>query len=55
MGVYQMSQPVLLIRDPDLLKQIGVKDFEYFVDHKEVFPENANPLITKNLFFLRGE
>jgi len=29
-GVYQLLRPMLLIRDPELIKQVMVKDFAYF-------------------------
>lgn len=43
-----------MIKDPDLLKDITVKRFDHFPDHKNVFPESAEPLWAKNLFVLKG-
>ncbi|XP_044272375.1 cytochrome P450 9e2-like [Tribolium madens] len=43
-GIYQFLTPVLLIRDPELIKKITVKDFEHFVDHRIVIPEESDPL-----------
>ncbi|KAF2898022.1 hypothetical protein ILUMI_08153 [Ignelater luminosus] len=54
-GVYQLFTPMLLIRDPELIKQITVKDFEHFIDHFHFFPTNDEPLWEKNLFLLKGE
>ncbi|XP_047989793.1 cytochrome P450 6B4-like [Leguminivora glycinivorella] len=31
-GVYKMTSPCLLIRDPDIVKQVLVKDFDIFAD-----------------------
>ena len=31
-GVYFLSSKVFMIKDPDLIRQITIKDFEYFVD-----------------------
>ena len=31
-GIYFLRQPFLVITDPDLIKQITIKDFDYFVD-----------------------
>jgi hypothetical protein len=28
-GIYQFLRPLLLIRDPELIKQVMVKDFSY--------------------------
>uniref|UniRef100_A0A6P7G998 Cytochrome P450 9e2-like n=1 Tax=Diabrotica virgifera virgifera TaxID=50390 RepID=A0A6P7G998_DIAVI len=54
-GLYQMVTPTLAIRDPDLIKHIAVKDFEHFTDHRQMIPENADPLLGKNLFSLKGQ
>ncbi|KAF5295374.1 hypothetical protein FQR65_LT01566 [Abscondita terminalis] len=49
-GVYQFVKPTLLIRDLDLIKQITVKDFDYFADHITFIPSDIDPLWGKNLF-----
>ncbi|KAF2887170.1 hypothetical protein ILUMI_19003 [Ignelater luminosus] len=54
-GVYQLFTPMLCIRDPELIKQITVKDFDHFTDHFNFFPTNNEPLWEKNLFSLKGE
>ncbi|XP_065167280.1 cytochrome P450 9e2-like [Atheta coriaria] len=54
-GMYQMTLPTLMIRDLDLIKQITVKDFDHFVDHRQFQAEGADPLWTKNLFSLKGD
>lgn len=47
--------PALVLKDPDLIKDILVKDFDHFVDHKRVIPEGSDPIWDKNLFFLIGK
>lgn len=42
-----------MVKDPDLLKQLTVKDFDYFIDHLNVFPEEES--WSKNLFSLKGQ
>uniref|UniRef100_A0A6P7F9N3 Cytochrome P450 9e2-like isoform X2 n=1 Tax=Diabrotica virgifera virgifera TaxID=50390 RepID=A0A6P7F9N3_DIAVI len=54
-GIYQFTSPTLLIRDVNLIKQIGVKDFDHFMDHRPFLPEKADPLWSKNLFALTGQ
>ncbi|XP_050684344.1 cytochrome P450 9e2-like isoform X2 [Leptidea sinapis] len=49
------GKPHLLIRDPDLIKQITVKDFDHFVDHKEFFPVEVEPLFGNSVFMMKGE
>ncbi|KAF4524104.1 hypothetical protein B566_EDAN007687 [Ephemera danica] len=47
--------PSLLIHDPDLIKNIIVKDFSHFTDHGLKFSEDADPLLARNLFNIRGQ
>ncbi|XP_028141060.1 cytochrome P450 9e2 [Diabrotica virgifera virgifera] len=54
-GMYQFTLPTLVITDIDLIKQLGVKDFDYFMDHRSFIPEKADPLWGKNLFALTGQ
>uniref|UniRef100_A0A1Y1L0G7 Cytochrome P450 n=1 Tax=Photinus pyralis TaxID=7054 RepID=A0A1Y1L0G7_PHOPY len=49
-GMYQFRIPVLLIRDPELVKQVTIKDFDVFPEHTRVIPLDAEPLFSKNLF-----
>ncbi|XP_063916423.1 cytochrome P450 9e2-like [Zophobas morio] len=53
-GIYQFLRPALMLRDPELIKQITVKDFEHFLDHVGFIDPEADPLFGKNLFALRG-
>nr|CAH7739953.1 unnamed protein product [Callosobruchus chinensis] len=50
-----MLTPVLLVRDTELIKQICVKDFDRFVDHRHFVSIESDPLWAKNLFFLQGK
>lgn len=47
--------PTLLLRDSDLIKQLTVKDFDNFMDHRSIIPEEVDPLLGKNLFSLKGQ
>jgi cytochrome P450 family 9 len=53
-GIYQFLLPTLLVRDPDLIKQMLVKDFDHFVDHRGFVPTETDPLLGKSLFSLLG-
>lgn len=53
-GVYLMHRPQLIVRDPDMIKNCLLKDFECFHDHGFVFDEKIDPL-TGNLFMLTGQ
>jgi len=54
-GLISFGTPTVLLRDPELIKDVMVKDFESFPDHQSFFDENVDPLFGKNIFFLRGD
>ncbi|XP_053678216.1 probable cytochrome P450 9f2 [Anopheles nili] len=59
-GAYDFLTPTLMIRDPDCVKQIAVKDFDYFTDHTPFVPNEHDVLNTDNmflnsLFMMRGQ
>ncbi|KAF5291527.1 hypothetical protein FQR65_LT01840 [Abscondita terminalis] len=54
-GIHQFMQPSLMIRDVDLIKRITVKDHEFFIDHNNLMTEEVEPLMSKNLFNLKGQ
>ena len=54
-GVYQLMNPALLLRDPELIKIVTVKDFEHFLDRQVPISEDAEPMFGKALSNLKGE
>ncbi|KAK9885356.1 hypothetical protein WA026_010852 [Henosepilachna vigintioctopunctata] len=54
-GFYQFSIAVLMLRDPDLIKQMYVKDYEHFLDHTQILSTDIDPMWNKNLFSLKGQ
>ncbi|KAF2878651.1 hypothetical protein ILUMI_27519 [Ignelater luminosus] len=54
-GIFAFRQPQLLIRDPELIKQITIKDFDYFMDRTRQIPEQADPIFSKILVSLNGQ
>ncbi|KAJ4428801.1 hypothetical protein ANN_25794 [Periplaneta americana] len=52
-GVYEFLNPVIMIRDPELLKTVTVKDFEFFLNHRNPMSEEVEPLFGKGLFSLQ--
>jgi len=54
-GFFDSMNPVVMIRDPDLIKSIAIKNFDSFTDHRGFVDEVNDPLFGKNLFSLRGE
>uniref|UniRef100_A0AAR5P3G8 Cytochrome P450 n=1 Tax=Dendroctonus ponderosae TaxID=77166 RepID=A0AAR5P3G8_DENPD len=53
-GFYQFSVPTLMLKDPELIKQITVKDFDHFTDHRAAIDPELEPLFARNLFTLKG-
>jgi cytochrome P450 family 9 len=54
-GTFNFMQPVIILRDPDLIKTITVKDFDHFTDHRSFINEGTEPLWGKSLFCLSGK
>ncbi|KAH0999930.1 hypothetical protein HUJ04_008166 [Dendroctonus ponderosae] len=54
-GFYQFSIPTLITKDPELIKQITVKDFDHFSDHRSFVDADVDPLWAGNLFALTGQ
>ncbi|XP_032682973.1 cytochrome P450 9e2-like [Odontomachus brunneus] len=53
-GLMDMATPLILIRDPEVIRDVMVKDFEHFPDHRSFANEDIDPLFGKNVFSLRG-
>ncbi|XP_011707144.1 PREDICTED: cytochrome P450 9e2-like, partial [Wasmannia auropunctata] len=54
-GTVDFFQPALLVRDPELIKDMVVKDFEHFPDHRNFVNEDVEPLFGAAIFSLRGD
>lgn len=55
-GIYElMGSPAYLIRDPELMKQIAIKDFDHFVNHRTSVGETSDSLLSRSLFVMRDE
>lgn len=49
-----LSNPILMVNDPELIRVVLVKEFARFRDRGLYFNDKVDPL-TSNLFFLPGE
>ncbi|CAK1596650.1 unnamed protein product [Parnassius mnemosyne] len=54
-GRFEFLNPMVMIRDIELIKKITVKDFEHFLDHRSFVNENVDPFFGRNLFSLKGD
>ncbi|XP_022167706.1 cytochrome P450 6k1-like, partial [Myzus persicae] len=53
-GFYQMREPMLLVRDPELINRILVNDFSYFTDHG-MDMDPSSTVVANSLFFTNGK
>ncbi|KAL1509573.1 hypothetical protein ABEB36_004286 [Hypothenemus hampei] len=54
-GFHQFNLPTLILKDPELIKQITIKDFDHFTDHRAFINPEGDPLWSNNLFALTGQ
>lgn len=55
-GIFEMmAAPAYVIRDPELIKQISIKDFDHFVNHRASVDEKNDPLFSRALFQMQGD
>ncbi|RLU15467.1 hypothetical protein DMN91_012461 [Ooceraea biroi] len=54
-GAFNLSRRVVVIRDLELIKSIGIKSFESFEDHLFFGTGDEDPLFSNNLLALRGD
>ncbi|CAK9821353.1 Cytochrome P450 9e2 [Anthophora retusa] len=54
-GFYHRMTPVVVIRDPDLIKSIAVKNFDHFPNHRNFDNENEETFFKRNLLMLRDD
>lgn len=54
MGIYKIFTPTLLVRDPELIKLIILKEFSNFYNNTITLDE-ADPIAGRNPFVLNGD
>ncbi|XP_076293516.1 cytochrome P450 9e2-like [Lasioglossum baleicum] len=54
-GTMDFATPSVMVRDPDLIRDIGIKHFEHFPDHESFIDEKIDPVFGKNVFSLKGD
>lgn len=56
-GLFTLTTPFYIIRDPELIKKIAVKDFDHFMDHRKVIDDKSfdNDMLSKVLTALTGQ
>jgi len=51
-GYFNLRKPALMVRDPELIKQIMVKDFASFTDNVFIVSEKNDPMFGNSYFYL---
>lgn len=51
-GIFELTQPVFIVRDPELIREITVQQFEHFANHQG---DIIDPLLGRGLFFLKNQ
>lgn len=53
-GIFEFGgNPVYFLRDPELIKQIAIKDSDHFRNHRFTIDETSDPMIGRSLFFMK--
>lgn len=42
LGNFELGKPVLIVRDPETIKQMIVKDFDHFEDHRNFIDDKVS-------------
>lgn len=53
-GVFEFTRPVYFINDPKVAKLLAIKDFDHFVDRRNLVDEDTDKLFGKSLVNMRG-
>ncbi|XP_012537471.1 cytochrome P450 9e2 [Monomorium pharaonis] len=53
-GLCNFSTPTFVIRDPELISMIAIKQFDRFCDRRGFVNGNLDPIANRNLFDLKG-
>ncbi|GLH16470.1 Cytochrome P450 6j1 [Gryllus bimaculatus] len=54
-GFWRFRTPGILVRDPEMVKTVLMKDFHSFEDNAIIVDPKMDPLLAKNPFFVSGE
>lgn len=40
-GTFEFGKPVIYLRDPETIKQLVIKDFDHFEDHRDFIDDKV--------------
>lgn len=53
-GIYNFMTPQIIVRDPELIKEIAIKNFDSFTDHAAFVLADVDKMFASNIFQLKG-
>ncbi|GAB0096683.1 hypothetical protein DMENIID0001_122260 [Sergentomyia squamirostris] len=54
-GFWDGNTPILMLKDPDIVKRFAVKEHEHFQDRRDFLTEEIDPLFGNSLFVLKEQ
>lgn len=54
-GSYDLANPVIMLRDLELIKTVAIKNFDNFPDRTSFLDDTVDPLFGNNLFNMAGD
>lgn len=54
-GIFAFRKPVLLLRDPEMVRRLAVTDFDHFINRQQLIDEKTDKLFGNSLFMMHGE
>lgn len=54
MGLFEVQRPLILVKDPEIIKMVGIKEFDHFHNHRAIITEETDPLFGNAIFSLHG-
>ncbi|GBP77545.1 Cytochrome P450 9e2, partial [Eumeta japonica] len=54
-GIFENNSPIILVRDIEIIKQITVDNFHHFVDRRQIFDEDVEPILNNTLVMMKGD
>lgn len=54
-GFYNLREPFFVLHDVELIKRVGIQDFEHFINHRPMIPESGESIFSKSLSGLKDD
>lgn len=54
-GLFDFTQPTYMVRDPELIRQLTIKNFDHFQDHRVIVDSDTDKLFGNSLLMMKGQ